>query len=549
MKIFKYIPYVICIIMLMTSCKEELDEFTIGKISLTATIDGDHPSYEVSYSNCDASDILEIGICEKFIDNHWDRNGQRTIELTPNTLSCNKKYWTAYEGDGFEAYAYMKTKNGKYRTESVKIHIPEINTPHIKSVNFNYTGQGYGQLTILGENFPQKGIYETKEYTSASDLQISENKIYIEKFPIKKTGTINTYLSINNIKHSFSFNVDSPKIINISRQNITAGDTINIQVEGFVGKLVSWFTIDNCDIIEVRQNGFVVIPQNNETGKVDITVREPWAEFFCTQSVPVNVVSPKWTKTIESDYRDQKTYLYGNRLYTYSDNAFHVYDCNSGKKIKTYKWKAIDFGIDNIYVDDKYIYVSYETESSDQVVIDKINLETSKYETITGIVNYPYQIWTEGTKIRVSFGNSYKYGFDNKSYTSGTFSSDSKDFRFLAIDNNYVYGIMDHQICRYKCNNISKIEKLGEPVFADEYFYNLIGVIDGWIYYNKLISYKHSYVYKTKCSSLNSRKPETISLGNTFTAGINGIDRGQITTDGSNIYILTNGAVIKTPMK
>ena len=54
MKIFKYIPYVICIIMLMTSCKEELDEFTIGKISLTATIDGDHPSYEVSYSNCDA---------------------------------------------------------------------------------------------------------------------------------------------------------------------------------------------------------------------------------------------------------------------------------------------------------------------------------------------------------------------------------------------------------------------------------------------------------------------------------------------------------------
>ena len=64
MKIFKYILYIICTITLMTACKEELDEFTIGKISLTATIEGDHPSYEVQLEGYAPTDIKEICINE-----------------------------------------------------------------------------------------------------------------------------------------------------------------------------------------------------------------------------------------------------------------------------------------------------------------------------------------------------------------------------------------------------------------------------------------------------------------------------------------------------
>lgn len=180
MKIFKYIPYVICIIMLMTSCKEELDEFTIGKVSLTATIDGDHPSYEVKIDKC--ADIEEICIVETFVDNQWHNTyeKERTIKLSPDKLTYNEKYWSAFCGDSFKAYAYVITKNGRYRSEVISTTVPTIKA-YINSVELipepsNGNSEGF-DIKLKGEGFSATAKYE---FTSqkAYHKSTSPNEVY-----------------------------------------------------------------------------------------------------------------------------------------------------------------------------------------------------------------------------------------------------------------------------------------------------------------------------------------------------------------------------------
>lgn len=100
----------------MTSCKEELDEFPLSDITITAQWAGDHPIYNVEYTNCTLEDVKEIGIKEKFIDNQWGKkwDNERVIKLSTSNLTADDKYWTAYPGDAFETFAYIICKKWSF---------------------------------------------------------------------------------------------------------------------------------------------------------------------------------------------------------------------------------------------------------------------------------------------------------------------------------------------------------------------------------------------------------------------------------------------------
>ena len=204
MKIFKYILFVISTITLMTSCKEELDEFPLSDITITAQWAGDHPTYKVEYTNCTPEEVNEIGIKEKFIDNQWgkDWENERVIKLSTSNLTADDKYWTSYPGDAFEAFAYIICKNGRFRSDVVSTTVPKIKA-YINSVelipDLNNGNQEGFDIKLKGEGFSATAKYE---FTSqkAHHKSTLPNEVYFYYYTPKNYGIIKDTLLMNNEK-------------------------------------------------------------------------------------------------------------------------------------------------------------------------------------------------------------------------------------------------------------------------------------------------------------------------------------------------------------
>ena len=559
----------------MTASKEELDEFTIGKISLTATIEGDHPSYEVQLEGYAPTDIKEICINETFVDNQWHDtyDKERTIKLSLDKLTYNEKYWSAYGGDGFRAYAYVITKNGRYRSDVISTTVPKVKT-HINSVELipdldNGNEEGFG-IKLKGEGFSATANYK---FTSqdAHPKSTSPNEVEFYYYTPKNYGIIKDTLLMNNEKIPFQFEYEGPKIKNISSNSIEIGGLVNIEFSNMNYD----FNIPNVLFMPHKPiyydngsyNTVTIFPLVDKECDFEIKLYDKLLNVY-NDSKKIHINKSKWTKVLK--HKCGSGYLHDNRLYQFDKGAISIYDCNSGNKLKSYSWTGPANDIKHICFNDNNLYYCYNDNNTEFDVIEKLDLNTSKIETFAKLQTYERirEMWSDGKNIKVRLEDNIIYSIKNGQLIIDTSEIDlSEDV--LGYDNGYVYFLRyssyNENLYRMKDGNSSDLKEMGvfENLKFETYDYEspeidesgTLRIIGDCLYRILRFDNKYDIIYKTKISTLGSSKEENISLGNlySFTNGSK-LKAHEISTDGKNYYfkfITTDGniTVVKRPVE
>ena len=527
MKIFKYILFVISTITMMTSCKEELDEFPLSDITITAQWAGDHPTYKVEYTNCTPEEVNEIGIKEKFIDNQWgkDWENERVIKLSTSNLTADDKYWTSYPGDAFEAFAYIICKNGRFRSQITKVNYPAMDTK-ITSATYTIYYAGYGELTLRGTGFKPKGA----SYRLASmgpiftdkyhDYGITPTCIKIDGYPLKHTGVTKDTLYMNGIAMPFQFEVESASIKSVSSKSIEMGETITITIDGTTDRYN--YSTANMFLSNMTESSYTLMPVVKKSGKVKFILKDEELGINVDEA-EINVHRTDWTSVLNKQNLSG-SYMYGNRLYIYENKKITAYDCNTGKVAKTYAIDHKNYEYFDATINGDIMKILCYEPNNGYRYITTLNLKTSKYET------NPF------------YSEDYNYKFEKN----------------IGIDNGYEYKyesqynddlLYEHTILRRKVGSNSSWEEVGimkdidvQKTRFDDYPAGSLNTVllikNGWVYRSVYLRGQYLIAYKTRLSSLKG-KEETKPIG--ILSSIELEDRNewfeqQMTTDGTNLY-------------
>lgn len=560
MKIVKYILFVISTITLMTSCKEELDEFPLSDITITAQWAGDHPIYNVEYTNCTLEDVKEIGIKEKFIDNQWGKkwDNERVIKLSTSNLTADDKYWTAYPGDAFETFAYIICKNGRFRSDVVSTTVPKIKA-YVNSVelipDLNNGNEAGFDIKLKGEGFSATAKYELTSQ-KAHHKSTLPNEVYFYYYTPKNYGIIKDTLLMNNEKIPFQFEYEGPKIKNISSNSIEIGGLINIEFNNTNYD----FDIPNALFMPYKPymvsdpydrliNKVTIFPLVDTEGDFEIKLYDKLLNVY-NDSRKIHINKNKWTKVLKQ--KCGRGYLHDNRLYQFDKGSITVYDCNSGKKLKSYSWTGSANDIRHICFNDNNLYYCYNDNNTGFDVIEKMDLNTSKVETFAKLQTYNYvrEIWSDGKNIKTRLEDNTIYVIKNGVLTEDTQAIEWYESA-LGYDNGYIYFIAHPEytdiLCRIKDGNSSDLKEMGVYEKFDFETNNRdspsllengpLRIIGDWLYSLVRFEDKYDVIYKTRISTLGSSKEEHISLGNLHSF-INGkeLKAHEISTDGENYY-------------
>jgi len=533
MKIFKHIFSIIAAFTLLTACTEELDDFQLSDITITATWEGDHPSYKVEYTNCAPEDITEIGIFETFIDNQWHNihEKERIIKLSANNTTCSDTYWKeVYGGDAFEAIAFIKCKNGNFRSEKIRLAVP-VEEAKVTEVKVHRDDVSGFDVKIIGSGFLAKANYRLASHKAAA-IHVSPTEIEFVDFYFKHYGSIKDTLIMNDKKVPFEFYYEGPKITNVSATKVEVGEWINLQISNIYDRC----EFSNAIKLEDRYNNSpTIVPNVTKAGKYTIKLFDGHINDYC-DSIEVEVVATKWKKTL--NFRADFTHLIGSKLYTQNQSeVINVYNCDTGTREKSYTWRK-GYGVDAICISGNTMYIGYlSTEGVPS--IDKLDMTTSKvtkFATINeGSVN---KIWEKNGTIYVlttGWPNAIHSISPNGQVKTELESQDSAD-DIISYDNGNLYAKAFHGADIYSWNDDSFTKVSYGHLQKGNSSDIILNVIDGWIYRSILYgsNSEMSIVYKTRLSSLKSN-PETICLGN---SEIDGYD-GTISTDGVNYYFLS----------
>lgn len=528
MKIFKYILFVISTIMMMTSCKEELDEFTLSDITITAQWAGDHPIYNVEYTNCTPEEVNEIGIKEKFIDNQWgkDWENERVIKLSTSNLTADDKYWTSYPGDAFEAFAYIICKNGRFRSQITKVNYPSVDTK-ITSATYTIYYAGYGELTIRGTGFKPKGA----SYRLASmgpiftdkyhDYGITPTCIKIDGYPLKHTGVTKDTLYMNGIAMPFQFEVESASIKSVSSKSIEMGETITITIDGTTDRYN--YSPDNMLISSMTESSYTLMPVVKKTGKVKLILKDEKLGINVDEA-EINVHRTDWTSVLNKNNL-LGSYMYDNLLYTIERKKITAYDCNTGKVKKTYTIDSKDYSYLDATINGDIMKVLWYDIDNGYRYMTTINLKNSKCE-ITPFYSEDYYFRFDKN---IGIDNGYEYRYESQ------------------YNDNMKY---EHIIQRRKVGSNSSWEEVGilEDIDARISRYDdsasripntLLLVKNGWVYRSAYLADHYLIAYKTRLNSLKGKqetKPVGILSSKEEQTEYTEWHDQQMTTDGTNLY-------------
>lgn len=526
MKIFKYILFVISTITLMTSCKEELDEFPLSDITITAQWAGDHPIYNVEYTNCTPEEVNEIGIKEKFIDNQWGKEweNERVIKLSTSNLTADDKYWTSYPGDAFEAFAYIICKNGRFRSPITKINYPTAGCK-ITSATYTIYHAGYGELTLRGTGFKPKGA----SYRLASmgpiftdkyhDYGITPTCINIDGYPLKHTGVTKDTLYMNGIAMPFQFEVESASIKSVSSKSIEMGETITITIDGTTDRYN--YSPDNMFFSSMTESSYTLMPVVKNTGKVKFILKDDKLGIDVDE-IEIDVHRTNWTSVLNKNDLFG-SYMYDNLLYTIERKKITAYDCNTGKVKKTYTIDSKDYNYLDATIDGDIMKILWYDMDNGYRYITTLNLKNSKNE------------------INPFYSEDYSYKFEKN----------------IGIDNGYEYKYEselnedlqnESTILRRKVGSNSSWEEVGKladisvkyhkiSYYNPESTNNILLIRNGWIYRSVYLNEQYLMAYKTRLSSLKG-KQETKPIGVLSPIDLkdNAWFDQQMTSDGINLY-------------
>lgn len=566
MKIFKHIFSIMAAFTLLTACTEELDidDFQLSDITIKATWDGDHPVYSVEYTNCAPEDISEIGIRETFIDNQWHNNyeNQRTIKLSAENLTASDKKWNAYPGDEYEAFAFIRCKNGNFRSEQVKVAYPAVETKITSaSIIINYPGNY--TLVIEGQGFKIDETYRlasspTKTYTTDTwDFKITPNSIKIPNYEVGHSGIIDDVLYMGNKALSFQVSINGTSFESVSKTSIVIGEPIIIKVPGTSDDDNWRYMFENGHLSQKTGETYTVYPYTRKTGSVWVKMMDQNTGFF-NDSVKIDIKCPAWNKVASKSL--STSLVSGNNIYDISTQdgkaTITSYDITTGKQQKTFTM-ATDFVnyVDCILTEGSNMYIAYSNENG-KYIINVLNMSTSKSETLATVPQWVRSMWLEGSALMAET-NEGTYKITNGKATLVQSLSDNY-FRFIGKDNGYVYGYISthdsngmlvNNINRYKEGQSSSLEQVGSintiPFinYTKESCENTpLYVNDGYLYHSIVMDESLAFAYKTKISSMKSN-PETESLGNVAIANKLSDSFDTIVgfyTDGSNYYYIAN---------
>lgn len=511
---------------MMTSCKEELDEFPLSDITITAQWAGDHPTYKVEYTNCTPEEVNEIGIKEKFIDNQWgkDWENERVIKLSTSNLTADDKYWTAYPGDAFEAFAYIICKNGHFRSQITKVNYPGVDTK-ITSATYTIHYAGYGELTLRGTGFKPKGA----SYRLASmgpiftdryhDYGITPTCIKIDGYPLKHAGVIKDTLYMNGIAMPFQFEVESASIKSVSSKSIEMGETITITIDGTTDRYN--YSPDNMFFSSMTESSYTLMPVVKNTGKVKFILKDDKLGIDVDE-IEIDVHRTNWTSVLNKNDLFG-SYMYDNLLYTIERKKITAYDCNTGKVKKTYTIDSKDYNYLDATIDGDIMKILWYDMDNGYRYITTLNLKNSKNE------------------INPFYSEDYFYKFEKN----------------IGIDNGYEYKYeselnedlqYESTILRRKVGSNSSWEEVGKladisvkyhkiSYYNPESTNNILLIRNGWIYRSVYLNEQYLMAYKTRLSSLKG-KQETKPIGVLSPIDLkdNAWHDQQMTTDGTNLY-------------
>lgn len=511
---------------MMTSCKEELDEFPLSDITITAQWAGDHPTYNVEYTNCTPEEVNEIGIKEKFIDNQWGKkwDNERVIKLSTSNLTADDKYWTSYPGDAFEAFAYIICKNGHFRSQITKVNYPGVDTK-ITSATYTIHYAGYGELTLRGTGFKPKGA----SYRLASmgpiftdryhDYGITPTCIKIDRYPLKHAGVIKDTLYMNGIAMPFQFEVESASIKSVSSKSIEMGETITITIDGTTDRYD--YSPDNMFFSSMTESSYTLMPVVKNTGKVKFILKDDKLGIDVDE-IEIDVHRTNWTSVLNKNDLFG-SYMYDNLLYTIERKKITAYDCNTGKVKKTYTIDSKDYNYLDATIDGDIMKILWYDMDNGYRYITTLNLKNSKNE------------------INPFYSEDYFYKFEKN----------------IGIDNGYEYKYEselnedlqnESTILRRKVGSNSSWEEVGKladisvkyhkiSYYNPESTNNILLIRNGWIYRSVYLNEQYLMAYKTRLSSLKG-KQETKPIGVLSPIDLkdNAWFDQQMTSDGINLY-------------
>ena len=81
-----------------------------------------------------------------------------------------------------------------------------------------------------------------------------------------------------------------------------------------------------------------IFPLVDTEGDFEIKLYDKLLNVY-NDSRKIHINKNKWTKVLKQ--KCGRGYLHDNRLYQFDKGSITVYDCNSGKKLKSYSWTGM----------------------------------------------------------------------------------------------------------------------------------------------------------------------------------------------------------------
>lgn len=478
MKFCNYLS-ALCVVMTLCGCKDLLlPEFYTPDVQLSVSPSDEGPIYNVSVTKDKELELQEVHVFEEFQKTsfrYYDiirTDYNLGTELTYNSRS------DCYKGDTFNAFAYVVTPNGKYRSNNVTYtqggEVPTITSSEFV---FNEGNTNRGTLYLHGSGFPREisriqysstnwdalVIYDCLSWSDGNTLCFKDCKVVSYK-------PVELYLKFEDTVIRPIVKVPGPTMTEISATEMNLGDIFRVTLD-------EPFDKDNIgyepDFIFMGQEGndnyFIY---ENPTTWESINLK-----FYLYDKIRSVIIESLNLKFNTQPWEQRQLPVANSRILTKIGNMAYfigygqtVHEYNvATDKVTTHKFTSDVTNICSAVSDNnRYIYAAYNEVGK----LLRYDTQTDKWEDLNYSGNYMAYLWMDGDKLRIySYKKNQVVTYDT---STGTFSTDTyigyeEQPIVLGTNAGYVYLTFDGRtIMRYPVGHPSSLTEVAHmPLYVD----------------------------------------------------------------------------------
>lgn len=530
----KQLIYYASIIFCCIACEAKLTDYPYATVSLNATVDQNSFFFE-GITSLQNDEILERGFV-LLVPRRMEVQGnamigiyQYKIVLQPDELFEHRLQGGWEKGTSCEAYAYIQTSNGYYRSPIKTLKTPAPAAPVINKVEVSNGEYGAHLLTVIGENFadnatsiqPRCRYFDyMRNQVDDMDFEIISAKpdTLVLKTRTNASGELPFELTVNGLAATSksTFTIPAPvKLLSIEPQYPRCGESVTLRMEGLKKEDFHWLYLNGFEGFWTQDVGPLAI-----------------------EEVEDNLIRFRLYTTIATD----KTIKEGNVFI--STKSSQAISTVLPFKI-SFPWKevgSLKYGVDNrsighdgkIYWGNAYKLVAY-------------GIATAEYE----VYNFPDQSpdwWCQSLVLCVL--NDYIYIYEPNEYYKDNrllrFHTKTKEWEVLGylpntptwdvsaviLNSKQIYMNLGNAVGAYSFDTETNVLKKTDKI-AEGYYVKYIGTYDNYVYYKSEDSYS---IYR---KALDRNTGEELYLDvNSFLGGGNSIRITDIVMTDRYIYFV-----------